>query len=241
MNIKYRILQNYKIVNHSLFKFCYKREKTIGWPPLIISGSSGAGKVIIWIIVQTTLKEHLLKTFPNKFEINISYTTRKQQNKERHGHDYFFIETETFENDVKANKFLEYSSKDYDFYGTRRDTVTHIVNSGKICLLEMDTKSLKMALGNGLKVAYRIFISPPNFESLRERLKIKYQNSNDDHINKMIIEATKEIELANHLNLYHYIIQNRDKEVFVSNTSNLIRKLYPFVDENSNNNLNRRI
>ena len=70
---------------------------------------------------------------------------------------------------------------------------------------------------------------------------MKYDNSNDEYINKMIVDATKEIEMANHLNLYHYIIENRDKENFLSNISNLIRKLYPFVDENSNNNVNRRI
>jgi guanylate kinase len=171
----------------------------------------------------------------------VPYTTRKPEKNERHGYDYFFIETETFENDVRTNKFLEYSKKDKEFYGTRRDTITHIVNSGKICLIELDTKSLKMALGNGLKIAYRIFISPPNFDLLKERLQLKYDKLNEEHINKMIVDSTKEIEMANHLNLYHYILENRDKDDFLRNISTIVKKLYPFVDGNTNNIINRRI
>ena len=45
-----------------------------------------------------------------------------------------------------------------------------------------------------------------------------------------MIEASKEIEMANHLNLYHYIIENKDEKIFLENASMIIKKLYPFLD-----------
>ena len=164
-----------------------------------------------------------------QFESSVPYTTRQPNKNERHGYDYFFIESETFEKDLKSNKFLEYSKIDGQLYGNRRDTVTHIVNTGKICVLEMDTRSLKMAMNNGMKVAYRIFVTPPSLEVLKERVITKL-NFNQEETNKFILEASKEIEMANHLNLYHYIIENKDEQIFLQNASMLIKKLYPFID-----------
>ena len=44
--------------------------------PLIVTGCSGVGKVCLFLLQGTLLKE-LFNAYPDKFELSVSYTTRK--------------------------------------------------------------------------------------------------------------------------------------------------------------------
>lgn len=54
------------------------------------------------------------------------------------GKDYHFVTHEEFENDVAGNKFIEKGEFEKNSYGTSVDSVRQVINSGKICVLNLD-------------------------------------------------------------------------------------------------------
>jgi guanylate kinase len=161
----------------------------------------------------------------------VSYTTRPPRINEKHGVDYFFVEKDTFEREVEKNKFLEYNKVHENYYGTHRDVVGSIVNSGKICILDIDVQGVKMAMSNGLTVAYRMFLTPPSLDILKQRL-IDRNTDSLEAIEKRVQRAAKEIELAHQLNLFHVFVTNDDKEPFLQDCMGVIRDWYPFLEKN---------
>lgn len=65
-------------------------------------------------------------------------TTRKPKAGEVDGKNYFFISTEAMLADVEMNKYLEFGSHESAMYGTKLDTVRHIISQGKIPLLDVE-------------------------------------------------------------------------------------------------------
>ncbi len=130
---------------------------------VIISAPSGAGK--------TTLVKYVLSVFP-QMEFSVSATSRSQRPNEQHGKDYYFISTDEFKNKIANNEFVEYEEV-YPgcFYGTLKAELQRIWDKGKIVLFDVDVKggiNLKKIFG---QQAISIFISPPSFEVLEQRLK----------------------------------------------------------------------
>lgn len=67
-------------------------------------------------------------------------TTRSRRETEVAGRDYHFISRQAFENDIAAGKFIEYGEFEKNLYGTSIDSVRQVINSGKICLLNLHTQ-----------------------------------------------------------------------------------------------------
>jgi guanylate kinase len=174
-----------------------------------------------------------MKTYPEIFEFSVSYTTRSPRNNEKHGIDYFFVEKETFLREAEKNKFLEYNKVHDNYYGTHRDVISSIVNSGKICLLDIDVQGVKMALANGLKVSYRMFLLPPDLDVLRARLEARGTDSKEV-IQKRIENATREIELAYQLNIFNVFVKNENLEEFILDCEDVIQDWYPYIKNYKN-------
>lgn len=67
-------------------------------------------------------------------------TTRNRRENEAAGRDYHFISRQAFESDIAAGKFIEYGEFEKNLYGTSIDSVRQVINSGKICLLNLHTQ-----------------------------------------------------------------------------------------------------
>lgn len=67
-------------------------------------------------------------------------TTRSRRETEVAGRDYHFISRQAFETDIAAGKFIEYGEFEKNLYGTSIDSVRQVINSGKICLLNLHTQ-----------------------------------------------------------------------------------------------------
>ena len=67
---------------------------------LVVSGFSGAGK--------GTVMKKLLEKY-DTYALSISMTTRAPRTGEENGREYFFVDTETFEQKIKENKVIEYA------------------------------------------------------------------------------------------------------------------------------------
>lgn len=72
--------------------------------------------------------------------LNGSDTTRSPRIHERNGREYHFVTRSAFEADLATGKFIESGEYEKNLYGTSTDSVRHVINSGRICLLCLHTR-----------------------------------------------------------------------------------------------------
>uniref|UniRef100_A0A672G2B7 Protein PALS1 n=1 Tax=Salarias fasciatus TaxID=181472 RepID=A0A672G2B7_SALFA len=138
------------------------------------------------------LRRRLLSIEPDKFAVAIPHTTRTARIHERNGREYHFVGRSAFETDLAAGKFIESGEYEKNLYGTSTDSVRHIVNSGRICLLCLHTRSLGVLRSSNLK-PYVIFIAPPSQERLRTLLATEGKTPKPEDL-KEVIEKAREME-----------------------------------------------
>ncbi|MEA2173429.1 MAG: guanylate kinase [Blastocatellia bacterium] len=127
---------------------------------LIVSSPSGGGK--------GTLIQRVLKTVPN-VGYSVSFTTRAPRQGEKAGRDYHFVSTETFQQMVQEDGFLEWAIVHGNLYGTGREQVLHELSLGRDIILEIDVQGAE-SVRRLAPEAVGVFILPPSFEILRQRL-----------------------------------------------------------------------
>lgn len=161
----------------------------------IISAPAGTGK--------TTLTRMLTKEFKSVIE-SVSFTSRAIRKGEKEGVDYFFISKEEFEEKIKREEFLEYAKVFDHYYGTSKAFVEKKLNEKKHVVLVIDTQGA-LKLKNKIVTTY-IFISPPNTETLKNRMNIR-ADINEKEIEKRLSWAKEEMKQIPH---YDYNIINID-------------------------------
>lgn len=164
----------------------------------IIAAPSGAGK--------TSLVKSLVSE-ANNIDVSISYTTRKPRKDEKHGDAYFFVEEKEFKTLINSNHFLEYAKVFDNYYGTARDWVEKETLTGRNFILEIDWQGAQQVKSQ-LRNSVSIFILPPDYQTLRERL-IGRQNDELETINRRMDAAREEIS---HYKEFDYIVINDDFE-----------------------------
>ncbi|XP_061668923.1 MAGUK p55 subfamily member 5b [Syngnathoides biaculeatus] len=138
------------------------------------------------------LRRRLLAVEPEKFAVAVPHTTRSPRLHERNGREYHFVSRAAFEADLSAGKFIESGEYEKNLYGTSTDSVRHVVNSGRICLLCLHTRSLKVLRSSNLK-PFVIFIAPPSQERLRTLLATEGKTPKPEEL-KEVIEKAREME-----------------------------------------------
>ena len=154
----------------------------------IFSAPSGSGK--------STMVKHLLDTYPGKFELSISCTTRAPRGNEQDGREYYFITTEAFQQKIREDAFIEHEQV-YEslYYGTLKSEITRIEAAGRSVIFDVDVKggiNLKRILGDR---ATSVFICPPSIEELTRRLRGRGDTS-EEMIQKRVAKAAIEMEDA---------------------------------------------
>lgn len=138
------------------------------------------------------LRRRLLSIEPEKYAVAVPHTTRSPRIHERNGREYHFVNRSAFEADLAAGKFIESGEYEKNLYGTSTDSVRHVINSGKICLLCLHTRSLKVLRSSNLK-PYVIFIAPPSQERLRTLLAAEGKTPKPEEL-KEVQEKAREME-----------------------------------------------
>ena len=64
-------------------------------------------------------------------------TSRQRKEDEVDGKDYYFVGRNVFEADIADHKFVEYGEYEKNLYGTSLEAIRSVVNSGKICVLNL--------------------------------------------------------------------------------------------------------
>ena len=126
----------------------------------VVSSPSGGGK--------GTLVQRLLDAVPD-LSYSVSFTTRAPRNNEMNGREYFFVSREVFEEMVAAGEFLEWACVHGNLYGTAKRQVADETLAGIDIVLEVDVQGAESVRELPLD-SVTIFIVPPSFEVLRQRL-----------------------------------------------------------------------
>lgn len=70
-------------------------------------------------------------------------TTKPPQPGERDGVDYYFYESKAaMQADIAAGRFLDVVIQSDHFYATALDSITDVLRSGRVCILNVPIKSL---------------------------------------------------------------------------------------------------
>ncbi len=178
---------------------------------IVVSAPSGAGK--------TSIVKQILKQYP-EIVFSVSATTRPKRAVENDGVEYYFITENEFIEKIENDEFVEWE-KFYDYYyGTFKKTIDNCINEKKTILLELDVKG-SLALKTIYPEAHLIYIMPPSYEELIKRLKGR-QTENSEDFKKRVERAKMELSLKDQ---FDYIIENKDLEIAIKETSDLIRKI----------------
>lgn len=162
---------------------------------LVLSGPSGAGK-------STLVKEMVKDIGPYYF--SISTTTRAPREGEAHGVDYFFVDKAEFKDDISEELFLEYAEVHGNYYGTSLRPVEEAISEGKLVIFDIDVqghKSIKTRLPD---ITTSVFITPPSFEALKNRL-INRGTDSEEAIAKRLKMADEELS---QIDAFDYVIVN---------------------------------
>ncbi len=155
---------------------------------VIICGPSGVGK--------GTLINKLLTDFPQRYALSVSHTSRAPRPGEINGVHYHFVDKEFMMNDIKNGpwKYLENAEVHGNLYGTREDAVRNIHQTGKICILDLDTCGVRQLKASKFPV-YLVFVAPPSMRELETRLRGR-GTEREEQIQTRVKNAQKEIEFG---------------------------------------------
>ncbi|XP_066946849.1 protein PALS1-like isoform X6 [Macrobrachium rosenbergii] len=142
-----------------------------------------------------------------RFAAAIPHTSRARRETEVDGQDYHFISRAQFESDILARKFVEHGEYEKAYYGTSIAAIRAVVNSEKICVLNLHPLSLKILKSSDLK-PFVVFVAPPSLEKLRQK-KIKMGEPVKDEELKETIEKAHEME-EQYGHYFDLIIINQD-------------------------------
>ncbi len=175
---------------------------------IIISGPSGSGK-------DTVLKK-LFKKMP-EIEFSISSVSRNMRDGETEGEKYNFVTRQKFEEMIKNDQLLEYNVYCGNYYGTPKKHVEDCIGAGREIVLEIDVNGAKN-VKKKCQECYSVFILPPSFETLRERL-ISRGTESTEIIEKRLEQAKDELKCAVE---YDYVVVNDNIDIAVEKICNII-------------------
>jgi guanylate kinase len=164
---------------------------------IIISSPSGGGK--------GTLIKEILKTTAD-IGYSVSYTTRTARAGEVDGRDYLFVSYKEFSDLIKQNEFLEYAEVHGNFYGTSKTRVNEEIENGRDVILEIDVQGADNIV-RGFPEAVSIFILPPSFETLRERLTARATETNEN----LALRLKNSFGEVQKFKAFQYIVINDDR------------------------------
>jgi len=180
---------------------------------IVISGPSGTGK--------TSICKALLEQVPGTVW-SVSVTTRPARPGEVNGHSYQFVSKEEFEAKQSAGELLESAEYIGHRYGTPRRPVEEALAAGRNVVMEIDVQG-GMQVAKKMPESVRIFVLPPNMESLRARLEGRRTEA-AAQLARRLTEADGEIAIARDSGCYDHFVVNDVLETTVEQVRRIIEQ-----------------
>jgi guanylate kinase len=129
---------------------------------VVLAGPSGVGK--------SSVVRELRALYPDLW-FSVSVTTREQRPGELDGVDYRFVTPAEFDSMIAKDELLEWAEIHRGTHrsGTPRAPIEKRLEAGQPALVEVDLQGAR-ALRRTMPEAFLVFLCPPNWEALVERL-----------------------------------------------------------------------
>lgn len=179
---------------------------------IVFTGPSGVGKA--------TIEHELFKDKSLGLRFSVSATTRAARPGEVHGVQYYFLTKEDFDKKIANDEFVEWNAHFSNKYGTLKSEVEKIMAEGQNPFLEIEVVGAKNIIDKfGAKDVISIFIAPPSVDALRERIK-KRGAETDEQINERVSRVDEEMS---YMNLFQHVVVNDDLDTAVEKVRKIIK------------------
>jgi guanylate kinase len=179
---------------------------------IIFSAPSGAGKTTI---------VHALLSSMSQLAFSVSACSRAPRGEEIDGIDYHFLTADEFRTKIQNDEFVEWEEVYTDmYYGTLKNEIERIWSAGKTVVFDVDViggLNLKKIFS---KHALSVFIQPPSFAILEERLR----NRKTDSEEKIQIRLAKSIQELKQATEFDVIIENDVLEEAIEKAKNKVNE-----------------
>ena len=119
---------------------------------------------------------------------------------------------------IKKNELIEYAEVYGNFYGTQKKWLQEELNKNLAhILLELDIQGA-MSIKKIFPESVRIFINPPNLDTLEKRLNSRGKDT-DKQIKIRLAKADQEISIGSN---FEYVIMNDNFEKCLKSLKNII-------------------
>uniref|UniRef100_A0A3B3Z9B9 Membrane protein, palmitoylated 4a (MAGUK p55 subfamily member 4) n=1 Tax=Periophthalmus magnuspinnatus TaxID=409849 RepID=A0A3B3Z9B9_9GOBI len=126
---------------------------------IVLVGASGVGV--------NELRKRLIRINPLIFQGPVPHTTRPMRAEEQTGREYVFVSREQFDHMISNHRFVEYGEHRGHLYGTSFDAIEEVLQQGRICVIDVEPRSVQSLRTKTLK-PFVIFIKVPDSHKLRE-------------------------------------------------------------------------
>ena len=133
----------------------------------VVAAPSGAGK--------SSLVKALLE-LDSHLAVSVSHTTRAPRGQEQDGREYWFVDEKSFRAKIERGEFFEWAEVHGNRYGTSRTAIEARLMAGDHIVLEIDGQGA-LHLKQLFQHAVLIFILPPSWDELRQRLQRRGEDS----------------------------------------------------------------
>ena len=174
----------------------------------VVAGPSGVGKSTVVGAVASRCAQTWL---------SVSTTTRPPRPGDVEGRDYFFVSRGQFDDMRAAGGFVESAEFAGNWYGTPRCAVEDHLKAGDDVMLEIDLAGVRQVKA-AFPEAVTVFIEPPSWEELRERLTGRGTDSEDAVATRL---RTAQAEMAAAAEFDHRLV-NSDLEATIQGLIRLI-------------------
>jgi guanylate kinase len=179
-------------------------------PLIILSGPSGSGK--------STVVGRLLKDCPWPLRLSVSATTRAPRKHEIDGVHYHFWAPQRFEEQVRAEAFLEWACVHGNLYGTLRSEVDGPRGIGQGVILDIDVQGAAQ-VRKLCPDAVAVFLRTSNEVTYEQRLR-RRGSENEAAIQRRVETARSEL---GHASQYDYQVINDDLDTAVAQLSAIVQ------------------
>jgi guanylate kinase len=151
----------------------------------VVAAPSGAGK--------SSLVKALLE-LDSHLAVSVSHTTRAPRGQEQHGREYWFVDEAEFRAMVGRGEFFEWAQVHGQLYGTSRRAIADRLERGEDVVLEIDWQGAQN-IKRLFEHSVLIFILPPSWDELRQRLQRRGEDG-PDVIEQRMANAREEVAHA---------------------------------------------
>lgn len=160
----------------------------------VLAAPSGGGK-------STVLRALLGRV--DSLSYSISVTSRAPRRNEKEGVDFHYVSEDEFNAMIERKEFYEWAKVHGNYYGTRKQTVEDLLDTGADVVMDLDVQGA-YAIRGMKPEAVTIFLLPPSMQVLEQRLRGR--GTDDEEIIRLRLRNAA-VEIAQ-CRMFDYLVIN---------------------------------